>query len=172
MDDPSQLLYHIPSLFMNFLRRCSQSDLSCSLARATLQAPSTGWNQVHLSTLDTTPSLHQGGRNLHWIPYEIFTFSSRQDSIIATKSEPDRGGLLSPSHLTPSKPGATPPCLKLHVHTNHWWSLIILVRENLISIVRLKRKEPNWWQNRWQWFPGKDIDDSWGWCDHDSDGWW
>ena len=50
--------------------------------------------------------------------------------------------------------------------------MIILVRENLISIVRLKRKEPNWWQNRWQWFPGKDIDDSWGWCDHDSDGLW
>ena len=50
--------------------------------------------------------------------------------------------------------------------------MIILVRENLISIVRLKRKEPNWWQNRWQWFPGKDIDDSWGWCDHDSGGWW
>lgn len=117
----SQLLYHIPSLLMTFLRRCSQSDLSCSLARAALPAPSTGSNQVHLSTLDTTPFLHRGGRNLHSIPYEIFTFSSRQDSIIATKSEPDRGGLLSPSHLTPSKPGATPPCLKL-VHTNHWWS--------------------------------------------------
>ena len=30
---------------------------------------------------------------------------SRQDSIIATKSEPDRGVLLAPAHLTSTKPG-------------------------------------------------------------------
>ena len=88
------------------LRLCNRFDRSCFQAAAAWLDPSTGLSQVHLPTSGTTPFLHLGRRTLAFYSLLLPLFS-RQDSIIATKSEPDRASLLAPSHLAPSKPGGT-----------------------------------------------------------------